>query len=88
MILHLLTATFLSASAAQADVPDTSEKKDKLICKRQSAVGSLVRAKRVCLTKADWAKAYAAGRKAAEGAVNSCQLAGEGGVCTEPTKGM
>ena len=43
------------ASAAEPPAADAAEK-DKLICRKTTEVGSLVRKKKECYTKAEWDK--------------------------------
>ena len=67
--------------AAAAAKPTDDGKKERLICKRQSTIGSLVAKTRVCLTKKDWEIAHQRGQEAARGAVDSCRMRADGGSC-------
>ena len=51
MILSLALLPYASL-AAEPDKPAADG--DKIVCKRYSEVGSLVRQRKVCLTKAEW----------------------------------
>ena len=53
MILTILSAALLS-SASPAMMAAKDPAKDKLICKREKQIGSMVRAKKNCRTKAEW----------------------------------
>jgi hypothetical protein len=63
MILSLLSAALLGtaspAAMAYADAPDAQ----KQVCKRPKQIGSLVRTKKICRTKAEWAEAEAQARQ-------------------------
>ena len=48
-----------TASAAAAPAPATTE---KLICRKQVETGSLVKGKRTCMTRSEWAKVADAAR--------------------------
>lgn len=52
---------------------------DKVICKRFTETGSLVRAQRVCKTKRDWDRDRAVIRSAPT--IDSCSARGNGGPC-------
>lgn len=54
-----------------------SDPDDKIICKRYTETGSLVRVRKVCGTKADWEKKREDLHNLS--VVNSCRLASEGG---------
>ncbi len=49
----LSTASPVAVASAIADTPDAEKK----ICKREKQIGSLVRAKKICRTKAEWDEA-------------------------------
>lgn len=53
MILTILSAALLS-SASPTMLAAKETNKEKLICKREKQIGSMVRAKKTCLTKAEW----------------------------------
>jgi hypothetical protein len=42
---------------------DNNQETERRICKREIAIGSLVQAKRNCLTKAEWKKAQELNRR-------------------------
>jgi hypothetical protein len=50
----LAAVVMLPASAAVADNAKVGNDKDKLICKREVPVGSLIASRKVCLTQAQW----------------------------------
>ena len=52
MIIQSMIVAML-ASGAAAPAPGAA---DKVICKRFDVTGSLVKKRRVCLTRAEWAK--------------------------------
>lgn len=49
-----------TAAAAAAPAPETTE---KLICRKQVETGSLVKGKRTCMTRSEWAKVADAARE-------------------------
>jgi len=65
--LSVLTL-MVSPAVAQQPKPDDTTKNanEKLICKRQEAVGSRLAAKRVCLTAKEWDELAAANREHTE----------------------
>ena len=53
----MLIATLLLLAAPQAaEAPDPSGEKEKLICKREVPIGSLIASRKICLTKSQWTK--------------------------------
>ena len=56
-----------------------SDAPEKVICKRFTETGSLVRAQRVCKTKRDWDRERAVIRSAPT--MDSCSVRGEAGNC-------
>jgi len=54
VVLVVLSLSF-SGSAIAAEAPAAAAAKEKLICKRSVETGSLVKAKKQCFTKAQWA---------------------------------
>jgi predicted secreted protein len=52
-ILAILLAVGVAAPAL-ADQPKPAADKDKLICKREVPIGSLIASRKMCLTKAQW----------------------------------
>jgi hypothetical protein len=67
-----LTSTALAQPAAPTEAPATGPKDDQIVCKREAEVGSLVRGKTTCMTRAEWARAADGARNAA------ARLQGEG----------
>lgn len=62
MVFTILSAALLSsASTMTLAVTDTDA--DKKICKREKQIGSLVRAKKICRTKAEWDEAHEQARQ-------------------------
>ncbi len=49
----LLSAALISPAIA-ADTAKPGEDKDRLVCKRETPIGSLIATRKVCLTKAQW----------------------------------
>ena len=80
MILSLMVAVPVSA-APEATVPGAD--KDKLICKREVPVGSLIASRKVCLTKEQWRKRQDDGNATARGLIeDGAGACGQnGGVC-------
>jgi len=54
LLLIMLLALPAPALAAEDNV---SDKRERRVCKREPATGSLVNAKRTCLTKKEWKQA-------------------------------
>ena len=66
-IAGLASALLLAGSTAPADAgANTAKPEDKLICRKYLETGSLVKSKRVCHTRADWARINDAARKNGE----------------------
>lgn len=62
MILTILSAALLtSASPGTMAIADADA--DKKICKREKQIGSLVRSKKICRTKAEWDEAQEQARQ-------------------------
>lgn len=62
-ILGLIMMADSTPAAAPAAPVDPL---DKVICRRQSEVGSLIQGKRICMTRREWIKFTEASRAAAE----------------------
>ena len=60
------------ATLAQATAPAADPKDNEIVCKRETEVGSLVRKKKTCLTRAEWKRVADGARDAA------ARLQGEG----------
>ncbi len=56
MILTILSAALLS-SASPTVMAATDAAAEKKICKREKQIGSMVRSKKICRTKAEWDQA-------------------------------
>jgi hypothetical protein len=53
-IAAILLAAAVVSPALAAEQPKPADDKDKMICKRETPVGSLIASRKVCLTKAQW----------------------------------
>jgi hypothetical protein len=62
MILTILSAALLS-SASPTAVAATDAAAEKKVCKRQKQIGSMVRAKKICRTKAEWSESETQARQ-------------------------
>lgn len=62
-LLSLSLMGLLAFPAAAAEPAKEDGKRERLICKRETTIGSNVRQKRTCLTKEDWAKSEAHNRQ-------------------------
>lgn len=62
MMLSILSAALLS-SASPAMLAATDATAEKKICKREKQIGSMVRAKKTCRTKAEWDESAAQARQ-------------------------
>lgn len=85
-MLRLIVVAMLVLSAPAAaerpkrDAPEqTTDSRDKVICKRFADTGSLVSSKRICKTKADWQRERDALREV--GRSTSCGNVGNGESC-------
>lgn len=60
LVVALLAApAYLSAAAAEpTDESTTAAKTEKKICRKDRATGSLVRVRRICMSKAEWDKVH------------------------------
>ena len=74
MMLILSLAVPAAALAA-----DKAEKRERLICKREAATGSLVKARRNCLTKAEWKRAQENTRQSVEDWQTQIERGGKNG---------
>ncbi|NNM75773.1 hypothetical protein HJG53_02480 [Sphingomonas sp. ID1715] len=61
-MLSLAALLLLTGQTPAADAP---EPKDKLICRREVPIGSLIASRKVCLTKAQWVQREKDGNDAA-----------------------
>ena len=61
--LSLPVAAQAQTDATKPEAPGAE--KEKLICKRETPVGSLIAARKVCLTKAQWVERERAGEDVA-----------------------
>jgi hypothetical protein len=65
-MLSAFSTTVLLLASATADTqpaPQTDDSASKLICRKQLDTGSLVRARKICRTRAEWDKANTVGRE-------------------------
>lgn len=71
------------ALAAEKPVPVSASEKDKLICRRETPIGSLIASRKVCMTKEQWQKRTDDGnstsRQLVEDGASACGQ--NGGVC-------
>lgn len=81
LILLALSGSALAAADEQVAKPGAD--KDKVICRREVPVGSLIASRKMCLTKAQWQKRSEEGNALARGLVeDSAGACGQnGGVC-------
>lgn len=77
MILTILSAALLS-SASPTAVETKSANKQTLVCKREKQIGSMVRAKKTCRTKADWDDLAAQSREEVNRAQRATSIPGGG----------
>jgi hypothetical protein len=63
MILSILSAILLSSASPTAMALADAPAAEKKICKREKQIGSMVRAKKICRTKAEWDEASAQARQ-------------------------
>jgi hypothetical protein len=84
-VLPLLVLIAAPAAAAEQTIPASasSADKDKLVCKREVPVGSLIASRKMCLTKTEWQKrtdqGNATARALVEDSAGACGA--NGGVC-------
>jgi hypothetical protein len=62
----LTLAMMADAATKTAQAAAPADPLDKVICRRTLETGSLVKGKRVCLTRREWARASEKGRERAE----------------------
>lgn len=55
-IVPVLLAVAMVSPALAADPAKTGADKDKMICKRETPIGSLIASRKRCMTKAQWAQ--------------------------------
>jgi len=81
LIIALLAAGDAGPQTTRAadEVERTSDAQDKMICKRFTETGSLVRAQRVCKTKRDWDRERSVIRSGPQS--GSCNASGTGSGC-------
>ena len=77
------TAAIAAGSDAPAAGTSAEADKDKIICRKTAEIGSLVRKKKECFTKAEWDKIYAAHREGNQKLSDqlSTRCGREGGEC-------
>jgi hypothetical protein len=63
MFLSILSAALLSSASPTAVTSATKADADKKICKREKQIGSMVRTKKICRTRAEWDEAAAQARQ-------------------------
>ena len=82
----LVLATLVASTAGASDISPAEAPgagKDKLVCKREVPVGSLIASRKMCLTKEQWRKRADDGNATARGLVEDGAGAcgQDGGVC-------
>jgi hypothetical protein len=63
MIFSILSAALLASASPTAVAAADKADADKKVCKREKQIGSMVRTKKICRTKAEWAEAAAQARQ-------------------------
>lgn len=76
-------AGLLAAQLSAAEAPKPGSDKDKLVCKREVPVGSLIASRKVCLTGEQWRKRQEDGNAMARGLIeDGAGACGQnGGAC-------
>lgn len=54
MVSLAVMASFLAVPAIAAENPRPASDRDKMICKRDAEVGSIIKRRKTCMTKAEW----------------------------------
>ena len=54
--MHLFLATTLLLSVGEPNPAPAAAGKERLVCKREVPIGSLISRRKICLTKAQWEK--------------------------------
>ena len=62
----LIAPALILAFPAHATGNESSEKKDKVVCKKDNVTGSRLGSVRICMTASEWEANKAAARKATE----------------------
>ena len=65
LALLLAAIVFLPANSALADSAKAGADKEKLVCKREVPIGSLIATRKICLTKAQWTQRIEDGNREA-----------------------
>lgn len=52
----ILTAMLFAQESSEPIRPRADDKKDRLICKREVPIGSLIASRKICRTHAEWEK--------------------------------
>jgi hypothetical protein len=85
LLFAALAVSLIGSASAQSpsDGTKADENKDKLICKREVPIGSLIATRKMCLTKEQWRKRQDDGNATARGLVeDGAGACGQnGGVC-------
>lgn len=81
LVAAMLAAPVLAADPVRSDAVEPA--KDRLVCKREVPVGSLIASRKMCLTKEQWRKrsedGNAMARSLVEDGAGACGQ--DGGVC-------
>lgn len=83
LVLSVVLAATPASAVPQASAAAPGADKDKLICKREIPIGSLIATRKMCLTKEQWRKRQDDGNATARGLVEDGAGAcgHDGGVC-------
>ena len=83
LILSVLVASVPAFAAPETGAAEPGAGKDKLICRREVPIGSLIATRKMCLTKGQWQKRQddgnATARSLVEDGAGACGQ--NGGVC-------
>lgn len=63
MFISVLSVILLSSASPTAVAAADKPNADKKICKREKQIGSMVRTKKICRTKAEWDESAAQARQ-------------------------
>jgi hypothetical protein len=63
MILSLISVALLSSASPTAVAFADNSDSQKKVCKREKQIGSMVRTKKICRTRAEWDEAAAQARQ-------------------------
>jgi hypothetical protein len=78
-MLKLLLIASIAIPTAAIAAEDKSDKRERRICKRQAETGSLVKARRNCLTESEWKRAQENTRQGVEDWQTQMERGGKNG---------